>query len=43
MALQLRYLQTMNEMASESKTNTIFPVPLELFGPLVEAMKKRDG
>ncbi|MBU2488490.1 MAG: slipin family protein [Proteobacteria bacterium] len=42
MALQLRYLQTMNEMASESKTNTIFPVPLELFGPLLNSMRKRD-
>ncbi|MFH1886839.1 MAG: slipin family protein [Pseudomonadota bacterium] len=42
MALQLRYLQTMNEMASESKTNTIFPVPLELFGPLLNSIRKRD-
>ncbi|WP_147819541.1 slipin family protein [Salidesulfovibrio onnuriiensis] len=28
-ALQLRYLQTMREMSSESKTSTIIPVPLD--------------
>ena len=30
-ALQLRYLQTMNEMATESNSTTIFPIPIELF------------
>ena len=30
-ALQLRYLQTMNEMATESNSTTIFPFPIELF------------
>jgi regulator of protease activity HflC (stomatin/prohibitin superfamily) len=34
-ALQLRYLQTMREMSSESNATTIFPVPLEMFKPLV--------
>jgi regulator of protease activity HflC (stomatin/prohibitin superfamily) len=30
-SLQLRYLQTLNDMASESKTNTIvFPLPIEI-------------
>ena len=34
-ALQLRYLQTLKEIANE-KTNTIvFPLPLELIGPIV--------
>lgn len=28
-ALQLRYLQTMREMASESKSSTILPIPLD--------------
>jgi len=32
-ALQLRYLQTMNEMATESNSTTIFPIPIELFKP----------
>jgi len=31
MALQLRYLQTVNEMSAEKNTTTIFPVPLDLF------------
>jgi len=35
-ALQLRYLQTMNEISSESNATTIFPVPLDLFRPLLK-------
>jgi regulator of protease activity HflC (stomatin/prohibitin superfamily) len=31
MALQLRYLQTMREMASENNSTTIFPLPIDLF------------
>lgn len=34
-ALQLRYLQTVNEMSAETNTTTIFPIPLELFKPFV--------
>ena len=30
-ALQLRYLQTMNEMSTESNSTIIFPIPIELF------------
>ena len=30
MALQLRYLQTLIEIASTNNTTTILPVPLEL-------------
>jgi regulator of protease activity HflC (stomatin/prohibitin superfamily) len=39
-ALQLRYLQTMNEMSTESNTTTIFPIPLELFKPFLRLMGK---
>ncbi len=35
-ALQLRYLQTVNEMATESNTTTIFPIPIDLFRPLIK-------
>jgi len=35
-ALQLRYLQTINEISSESNSTTIFPVPLDLFRPLLK-------
>jgi regulator of protease activity HflC (stomatin/prohibitin superfamily) len=38
-ALQLRYLQTMNEISTESNTTTIFPIPLELFRPFLGLMK----
>jgi regulator of protease activity HflC (stomatin/prohibitin superfamily) len=31
MALQMRYLQTLTEIASENNSTTIFPIPLELF------------
>jgi regulator of protease activity HflC (stomatin/prohibitin superfamily) len=39
-ALQLRYLQTMNEMSAENNTTTIFPVPLDLFKPFYEMALK---
>jgi regulator of protease activity HflC (stomatin/prohibitin superfamily) len=31
MALQLRYLQTMREMAAENNSTTVFPLPIDLF------------
>ncbi len=36
MALQLRFLQTLTEVASESNTTTIFPVPIDLFTPFLK-------
>jgi regulator of protease activity HflC (stomatin/prohibitin superfamily) len=33
-AIQLRYLQTMREIASERNTTTFFPVPVDLLGSL---------
>ncbi len=41
-ALQLRYLQTMNEMSAENNTTTIFPIPIDLFQPFLKMMKKDD-
>jgi regulator of protease activity HflC (stomatin/prohibitin superfamily) len=43
MALQLRYLQTMREIASEHNTTTIFPFPLELFRPFIERIDPDKG
>jgi regulator of protease activity HflC (stomatin/prohibitin superfamily) len=40
MALQLRYLQTMREISSEQNTTTIFPFPLDLVKPFLDAMDK---
>jgi regulator of protease activity HflC (stomatin/prohibitin superfamily) len=34
-ALQLRYLQTLKEISSESSTTTIFPFPIDLLAPFV--------
>jgi regulator of protease activity HflC (stomatin/prohibitin superfamily) len=36
-AVQLRYLQTMREIASERNTTTFFPLPIDLLGPLMNA------
>ncbi len=41
-ALQLRYLQTMNEMSAENNTTTIFPVPLDLFKPFLKLMDRDE-
>lgn len=35
-ALQLRYLQTLQEIASENNSTTIFPVPIDLLKPFLE-------
>ena len=35
-ALQLRFLQTMSEIASENNTTTFLPLPLELFTPFLK-------
>jgi regulator of protease activity HflC (stomatin/prohibitin superfamily) len=36
-ALQLRYLQTVTEIAAENNSTTIFPIPIELFRPFLQA------
>jgi regulator of protease activity HflC (stomatin/prohibitin superfamily) len=37
-ALQLRFLQTLVEVASERNSTTIFPVPIDLFTPFIKNM-----
>lgn len=39
-ALQLRFLQTLTEVASEKNSTTIFPVPIDLISPFLESLKK---
>ena len=39
-AVQLRFLQTMREVASERNTTTFFPVPIDLFGPFLSALQR---
>ncbi len=40
MALQLRYLQTLVEVAAEKNSTTIFPVPIDIISPFIQALKK---
>ena len=40
-ALQLRFLQTLTEVASEKNSTTIFPVPIDLIAPFLDAYAKR--
>jgi regulator of protease activity HflC (stomatin/prohibitin superfamily) len=35
-ALQLRYLQTLTEVAAEKNSTTIFPIPIDLFKPFLK-------
>jgi len=35
-ALQLRYLQTLREISSESSTTTFFPIPIDLLTPFIK-------
>jgi regulator of protease activity HflC (stomatin/prohibitin superfamily) len=42
-ALQLRYLQTMREMAAESNSTTFLPIPIELFKPFMQKPEGKEG
>jgi len=39
-ALQLRFLQTLKEVASEQNSTTLFPLPMEFFSPFIDSWKK---
>jgi regulator of protease activity HflC (stomatin/prohibitin superfamily) len=39
-ALQLRYLQTLKEVAAENNSTTLFPVPIDLFEPFIKKAKE---
>ena len=38
-ALQLRYLQTLREISSESNSTTLFPLPIDLLAPFIRNRK----
>jgi regulator of protease activity HflC (stomatin/prohibitin superfamily) len=40
-ALQLRYLQTLVEIAAEKNSTTIFPVPIDIITPLLRSLEKK--
>ena len=40
--IQLRYLQTLLEIGSEQNSTIVFPLPIDLIGPLIQAVGARD-
>jgi regulator of protease activity HflC (stomatin/prohibitin superfamily) len=42
-AMQLRYLQTLTQIAGDKASTIVFPVPMDILGPLVDALKKRNA
>jgi regulator of protease activity HflC (stomatin/prohibitin superfamily) len=42
-AIQLRFLQTLVEVASENNSTTLFPIPIDLFRPMLEKYVKSDN
>lgn len=40
-SLQLRYLQTLVEIAAEKNSTTIFPVPIDILTPFMKALEKK--
>ena len=41
-AMQLRYLQTLSNIAGDKTSTIVFPVPMDLVAPMLEAMRKRN-
>jgi regulator of protease activity HflC (stomatin/prohibitin superfamily) len=42
-AIQLRYMQTLTEIAGEKTSTIIFPLPLDLVEPMLKRLKGGDG
>jgi regulator of protease activity HflC (stomatin/prohibitin superfamily) len=42
-ALQLRYLQTLTEIAGEKNSTIVFPLPMDVIGPLVDLIPKKEN
>jgi len=42
-AIQLRYLQTLAEIATENNSTTIFPVPVDMLKALMGVMERKTG
>ena len=39
-AMQLRYLQTLTQIAGDKSSTIVFPIPMDVLGPLLERTKK---
>ena len=42
-AMQLRYLQTLTQIAGDKSSTIVFPLPMDVVGPIMEAAKKLKG
>jgi len=42
-AMQLRYLQTLSNIAGDKASTIVFPVPMDLITPMLEALRKRSA
>ena len=42
-AMQLRYLQTLTNIAGDKASTIVFPLPMDILTPLVEAARKRNS
>jgi hypothetical protein len=42
-ALQLRYLQTVTEIAAENNSTTIFPIPIEMIRPFLGPVSREQS
>jgi hypothetical protein len=38
--LQLRYLQTLNEIAAEKNSTILFPIPMDIITPFIDAARR---
>jgi regulator of protease activity HflC (stomatin/prohibitin superfamily) len=42
-AMQLRYLQTLTQIAGDKSSTIVFPLPMDVIGPMLEAAKRIKG
>jgi len=42
LALTLRYLQTLTEVASDKNSTTIFPIPIDLIKPFLKLAERAE-
>ncbi len=42
-ALQLRYLQTLTEVATEKNSTTIFPIPIDILAPFIKKLNNESS
>src|SRR5512137_3178610 len=41
-SVQLRYLQTLNQIAAENNSTTVFPIPIDLFKPFLKLAERME-